>query len=382
MQQTSFITLNKSALENNIQFLRSKFGKKIIFSSVVKANAYGHGIESFIPLLEESGINHYSVFNFDEAERTAKSLKHDATILIMGWISDERLRTTIEKGYEFYIFSVERLQKASEIAGSLNLKAKIHIEAETGMNRTGLNLAELAEVIKIINEHPGRFEVVGFCTHLAGPESISNYVRIQKQMKLFKQMQNDLNINGITPQINHIANSAAAMVYPTSRMDLVRIGIMQYGFWSSAETFIHYVHNKSKVEDPLRRVLSWRSFVMSVKEIKTGEFVGYGTQFLAQHNMRTAIIPLGYATGYSRSFSNKGRVLINGQRCGVIGLVNMNMIIADVTTLPDVKIGDEVVIIGKQGDLEISVSAFSDITNELNYEVLSRLPMNIERKVI
>jgi len=191
-----------------------------------------------------------------------------------------------------------------------------------------------------------------------------------------------LEINGITPQYRHVANSAASFIYPKERMDLVRIGIMLYGFWSSSEVFIHYFANKKNMNDPLDRILGWESQIMSIKEIKIGEFVGYGISYLAQSNIKTALIPIGYSSGYSRSLSNKGRVLIKGQRCSVIGVVNMNMIIADITNVPDVEIGDQVVIIGKQDNLEIKVSAFSNISDELNYEVLAHLSKTIKRIVI
>jgi alanine racemase len=187
---------------------------------------------------------------------------------------------------------------------------------------------------------------------------------------------------GFKPELIHMANSAAAFVYPKTRMNLVRVGIMLYGFWSSTETFIHYVNSKVNKTDPLQRVLDWKSQVMALKEIKTGEFVSYGTSYLAQADIKTALIPVGYSCGYSRSLSNRGRVLIRGHRCSIIGVVNMNMIIADVTNLFDVEVGDEVVIIGKQGDLEIKVSAFGDSSNQLNYEVLAHMPDKIQRTVL
>ena len=165
-------------------------------------------------------------------------------------------------------------------------------------------------------------------------------------------------------------------------MDLVRIGIMMYGFWPSVETFIHYTSGKKNQTDPLKRILGWESKIMSIQEVKTGEFIGYGISFLAQSEMKTALIPIGYASGYSRLLSNKGRVLIRGQRCSIIGMVNMNMIIADISNVSDAEVGDQVVIIGKQGNMEIKVSAFSDISDQLNYEVLTHLSERIERKKI
>jgi len=382
MNDSSKITLKEEAVRNNILFLKQKLGKNVRISSVVKANAYGHGIEQIVPLFEKEGIDHFSVFDYDEAVRVHKSLLSSADIMIMGWISEQNIKTTIENGFEFFVFNIKRLEKALYFAKELNIKAKIHIEVETGMNRSGLSNSKLKEAITIINENLDNFEVKGFCTHLAGAESVTNYKRITEQLKKYHKLLHILEQNNIKPEYKHVANSAASFVYPKTKMDLVRVGIMQYGFWSSAETFIYYTRNKKTKTDPLQRVLGWESKIMAIKEVKTGEFIGYGTSYLAQSDMKTALVPIGYAGGYSRSLSNKGRVLINGQRCGVIGTVNMNMIIVDISNIPFAKIGEEVVIIGQQGNLEIKVSAFSDISDQLNYEILAHLPTNFERKII
>ncbi len=382
IKTSSLITLNEKSVKNNINFLRKNLGNNVKISSVVKANAYGHGIEQIVPMFEKQGIDHFSVFDYTEALRVSRSLSAPKTIMIMGWIPDEKLKEMIEKGFEFYVFTVERLMKASRIAEKLQIRAKIHIEVETGMHRSGLNNEELLNAISIIQHKKKCFEVMGFCTHLAGPESISNHLRIQKQLQKYKKMLTVLEGYGIHPKYRHVANSAAAFVYPKTRMDLVRIGIMMYGFWPSVETFIHYTTGKKDRTDPLDRILGWESRIMSIQEVKTGEFIGYGISFLAQSEMKTALIPIGYASGYSRSLSNKGRVLIRGQRCGVIGIVNMNMILADISNVPDAVEGDQVVIIGKQENMEIKVSAFSDISDQLNYEVLTHLSERIERKKI
>jgi len=381
MTESSIISLDEEAVQNNVAFLKKKIGKNVVISAVVKANAYGHGIEEIVPLFEKYGINHYSVFSYEEAIRVYNSLSDPHPIMIMGWISDENMIDIIKKGIEFFIFNTERLQVALSQAKSLNTKIKIHLEAETGMNRSGLNINELNSAISLIKENKDYIDVVGFCTHLAGAESISNHSRIQKQLKKYNQLLTVLKKNNIKPQYRHVANSAASFVYPKARMDMVRIGIMLYGFWSSTEVFIQYINNKANKTDPLDRILSWKSQIMSIKDVKCGEFVSYGLSYLAQTNIRTALIPIGYASGYSRSLSNKGIILIQNQICGVIGVVNMNMIIADISNLPDAKIGDEVVVIGKQNGLEIKVSAFSEISDQLNYEVLAHLSESIKRTV-
>ena len=381
MIDNTLITLNENAVENNIAFLRKKLGDKVKISAVVKANAYGHGIEQIVPVFEKYGIDHYSVFYYSEAVRVFNSLSKPATIMVMGWLCAESIREAITKGIEFFVFNIERLNIAIKYSKELNIKARIHLEAETGMNRSGLNTDELNKAISIIEENREQIEILGFCTHLAGAESISNHYRIQNQLRKYKKMLTTLEANGLNPIYKHIANSAASFVYPKTRMDLVRIGIMLYGFWSSTEVYIHYINSNHDKTDPLKRILGWYSQIMAIKKVKSGEFVGYGISYLAQSDIVTALVPVGYSFGYSRSLSNKGRVLINGCRCSVIGVVNMNMIIVDVTHAGDIKVGNKVVLIGKQDELEIKVSAFSEISDELNYEILAHLPESIARTV-
>ncbi|WP_421869051.1 alanine racemase [Marinoscillum sp.] len=381
MFATSEIELDQSALENNIQFIRSVVGPDIRISSVVKGNAYGHGIFEFVPMVAKAGINHFSVFSADEALEV-NNISPNSAIMIMGYIGNEELEWAILNDIEFFVFERDRLRKALEIAKKFSKKAKIHIEYETGLNRTGFSKTQLADVIDLLSGNEELFELMGSCTHYAGAESIANFVRVKNQIKRFNKVNKWLTTKGLTPNIRHTACSAAAISYPKSRMDMVRIGILQYGFWPSKETFIDCIKHSENRLDPLRRVIKWKSTVMDVKEVDTGEFVGYGTTFMATDNMKIATVPVGYSHGYSRSLSNQGRVLIKGHRLAVIGIVNMNLLIVDISECPQVEKGDEVVLIGDQGDNSISVASFGELSNQLNYELLSRLPRNIPRTVV
>jgi len=376
------IHISRSAVENNLNLIKKIVGENVRISSVVKANAYGHGIEAYVPVAKEAGIDHFSVFSYNEAVQVYKITKNTADIMIMGWIGSSHIRDVIRKGIEFYVFNLERLNDALTEAKTLKKPAKIHIEVETGMNRTGLSKKDFKLALKIILDNIKHFKIKGLCSHLAGPESIANHVRVKNQIKTFGIFKTELEKNGLSSEYCHLACSAAAVCYPSSRFNLVRIGIMQYGFWSSREVFLRYLHNKSGFDNPLKRVITWKSEVMSVKTVKTGKFISYGTTYLASEDIRTAVVPVGYSFGYSRSLSNRGRVLINGVRCSVIGLVNMNMITIDVTRAGDVKPGDEVILIGEQNDMAISVDSFSEITQQINYEILSRLSRDIPRIVV
>ena len=382
MIDNSLLTLSENAVENNVTFLKKELGEKVKISAVVKANAYGHGIEQIVPLFEKYGIEHYSVFDYSEAVRVFDNLSQPATIMIMGWLSEKNTSEAITKGIEFFVFTVERLKVAIHYAKELNMKAKIHLECETGMNRSGLKKRDLNKAIAIIKENKQHVELAGFCTHLAGAESVFNHPRIDNQLKKYIKMLASLEANGLTPNYRHVANSAAAFVCPKAKMDLVRVGIMLYGFWSSSEVYVQCISDGKATNKSLKRVLEWRSEVMAIKKVRSGEFIGYGTSYLAQTDILTALVPIGYSSGYNRSLSNKGRVIIGGQICSVIGLVNMSMIIVDISHIKDAKIGNEVVLIGKQGDSEIKVSSFSEISDELNYEILAHLSESITRTVI
>ena len=382
MNSTSKIYLDKSALENNFKFLRRIFGKNRIISSVVKGNAYGHGIREYVPLAENCGINHFSVFSSKEAAIVKNCCKSDSTILIMGMISTDELEWAITNDIEFFVFEIERLLNALTVAKKLNRKVKVHIEVETGMNRTGFDLEDWQDVCDILSSNSEFIEFTGLCTHFAGAESIANYARVLKQKKNFQKAIKFFEKNELKAKLHHTACSAASIRYPNTRMDLVRIGILQYGFWPSKETFIEYIKNKKVKTDPLKRVISWKSKIMSVKDIKEGEFVGYGTTYLAHKDITIGIVPVGYAHGFSRSLSNTGRVLIKGKRVAVIGIVNMNLMVIDISDIDDVKIGEKVIMIGSQGDMEVTVASFSELSNQLNYELLTRLPHDIPRCIL
>jgi alanine racemase len=382
MSYSTQIYLSKSAIKNNINFLQKHFKNKVRISSVVKANAYGHGIEEFVPIVEACGINYFSTFNFQEAKRVRKIVKSDTDIMIMGWVDVADLKEAIQDGYEFFIFEMQRLNYALKYAKELGQKAKIHLEVETGLNRTGFNHETFIEAVTLITNNAEYFEVEGLCSHLAGPDSIANHVRVKSQIKKLKAYKSEIIELGITPKYCHIACSAGAISYPEARFDLIRVGIMQYGFWSSKETYLRFMSSRVNKQDPLKRVICWKSKIMTIKDVKVGDFISYGTSYVAVEAKTIAIVPIGYSNGYSRSLSNRGRVLINGIFCNIVGLVNMNMIIIDITELFNAKIGDEVVIVGDQKNYTITVDAFSEISQQVNYEILSRISRDIPRILV
>lgn len=381
---TSYIELDKKALQTNIHFLKNRAGSGVTISSVIKGNAYGHGIDTYLPMAEECGINHFSVFSANEAERALKARRNaDTDIMIMGMIRNEEIEWAIEHGIEFYLFEEDRMKHAEKISAKLNIPAKVHLQLETGMNRTGFPEDKWEPVFSKIKQAGNRFALKGICTHYAGAESVANHYRIHQQDEAFRRA---VDLAGILfdemPKL-HAASSAAFLSYPAMHYDMVRIGIAMFGFWPSRETYMHVLkENREYVKDPLRRVLSWKSEIMNTKWVEEGEFIGYGNIFLTSSRMRIATVPVGYTHGFARNLTNTGYVLINGERARVVGLVNMNMITVDISDMPKSRKGDEVVLIGAQDGQYITVASFSEMTNNLNYEVLTRLPHDLPRKIL
>ncbi|MCF8227334.1 MAG: alanine racemase [Bacteroidales bacterium] len=382
MLHTSHIELDKSALNNNIQYIKSRMNKDVKYSMVVKANAYGHGIEEILPMIEECGVDHFSVFSVAEAMRAYEIKKDYCDLMIMGFVDDDYLEWAIERGISFFVFSLHRLKHTIEMARKIEKKAKIHVEIETGMHRTGFCEYQLEEVVSLLKQHFVYLEIEGICSHLAGAESIVNYKRILEQIRTFHELCDWFHDEGFDPRYRHLACSAGVLNYSDSVMDMVRVGISNYGFWPSDETKMMHMKEEGFEEDPLKRVLSWKSEIMSVNKVPRGKYVSYGRSYITNRNSLIATVPVGYGYGFSRTLSNNGHVLVSGKRVPVVGTVNMNMVVIDVTDVKNVKVGDEVVLIGEQGDTSISVSSFSDMNNSMNYELLTRLPNHIPRKVI
>lgn len=334
-------------------------------------------------MLIKCGIKHFSVASSYEAQEVLKSCLPDCEIMIMGILYSRDLEWVIYNNIQFYVFDLERIRQSVEAAKRVGKKAIIHLEIETGGNRTGLPIDQMQEALDLIEANNEHIDFRGLCTHLAGAETLANHFRIRRQMIRYNEAYEMAQQRNVLPQLRHIASSAAGLTIPEARMDMVRVGIALYGLWPSPDVYnMHLVEINQVSDNPLHRVISWKTDIMHLKDVKEGEFVGYGTSYQALRDMKVAVIPLGYANGYSRSLSNKGFVLIHGKRANICGLINMNLFMVDVTHIEGTAIGDEVVLIGNQDNTSITISSFSDFANQLNNELMSRLPADIPRQIV
>lgn len=383
VKHSSRIELSQASLTANINFLRKQIGDGVRLSCVVKANAYGHGISEYVPMAEKAGVEHFSVASSFEAEEVLAACRPETRIMIMGILYDQDLAWAVENGIEFYVFHESRLPLVIETAQNLGKKAHIHLEVETGANRTGLTRKGLKKCLELIAMNEDLIELEGLCTHFGGAETFANDFKIQKQFQRFNDFYKICEQKRIVPKRRHLGSSAAALSFPESRYEMVRVGVAQYGFWPSPDVYYHHLNKHNKTfEKGLRRIFTWKTDVMDVREVPEGEFIGYGTAYQATRNMTIAVLPLGYSNGYPRGQSNRGHVLIHGKKAPICGLINMNLFMVDVSHIPEVEVGDEVVLIGRQKNNTINVASFTESTQLLNQEMMSRLPAAIPRKAV
>ncbi|MDF9800687.1 alanine racemase [Catalinimonas alkaloidigena] len=383
VKHSSRILLNQAALKSNINFIKKKTGPDVRFSSVVKANAYGHGIHQFVPMAEACGVRHFSVASAFEAEEVLESVTKGSGIMIMGILYEDDIPWAIEHDIEFYIYNFDRLPKALEAAKKLNKKARIHLEVETGANRTGLQDDEFPKALEFMKANQNFLIFEGLCTHFGGAESLSNQFKIDQQHKRYKAFIKQCRTKKLMPNYRHIACSAAALAMKDTVYDMVRVGVAQYGFWPSPDIYYLHLQEVGKTSDkPLKRIFTWKTDIMDIRHVKAGEFIGYGTAYQATQDMEVAVMPLGYSNGYPRALSNRGHVLIGGKKAPIVGLINMNLFMVDITHIPDTKVGDEVVLVGRQKNNVINVQSFTNFTHLVNNEMLSRLPSAIPREVV
>ena len=381
MFHPSTITIERKAYAANLAFLKRKLnGARMC--SVVKGNAYGHGLRPFVPMAMEAGVDYFGVYSADEAYALIDSVPQRPDVFIMGMVEEEAMDWAVEQGVECCIQDRQRLERALSAARKVGRPARMHIEIETGMHRTGFGADELPAVIELLKQRAKDVDLIGVFTHFAGAESAVNDDRVGSQIARYAAARGRFERSGLVPRYAHQACSAAAMNFPGTIGNMARIGIMQYGFWPNPETWFRYSATHDTAVDPLHRAISWKSRIMALTDVPAGGMIGYGTSCEALRDMRVAVVPVGYAHGFDRGLSNTGRVLIRGHVARVTGIVNMNAISVDVTDIEGVEKGDEVVLIGRQGDQSISVASFSELSEQLNYGMLTRLPHDIPRLVI
>ncbi len=364
--------VNLDAIKHNLEIIKSHTNSKIL--GIIKADAYGHGIEHVARVLADGGVYAFGVSNADEAIEL-RNKGFIQPILIVGVIFPEDYHRIIENEVTFSVDSLESALIISQKAKEISKTAKIHIKLDTGMGRIGFVCSDTEKVcadIKRISELPN-IKIDGIFSHFskADDEDLSYS---EMQFEKFTKVCSRLEEMGIDVGIKHMANSAAIFTMPHSHMDMVRMGMVVYGHYPS-----DYVN---KLVPNLENAMAFKTKVSHIKTLEADSYISYGGTYKALKGQKIATIAIGYADGFSRVLSDRACVLVRGKSAKVIGRICMDQCMIDVSHIDDIKIGDEVIIFGSDGNNTITVESVADLLGTINYEVVCSVTRRVPRAYI
>ncbi|MCK4387944.1 MAG: alanine racemase [Dehalococcoidia bacterium] len=365
------VEIDLNAIAHNLQAIRRKITGRVKIMAVVKADGYGHGATEVAKVALQSGADCLGVAIPEEGvELRLSGIK--APILILGLTPPEKVQEVVKYNLGQTLSTPELAEALSIEAQKLGEIAKVHIKVDTGMSRIGVSPKNAVNFVKQILTLKA-IEIEGIFTHFSVSDSVddnNDKSFTESQIGKFKQVVARLEENGIQIPIQHAANSAGVLNFPSSYFDMVRPGIIIYGLYYSRGV---------AVAENLEPAMSFKTAIIYLKTVAPEASISYGRTFTTEKESIIATLPVGYADGYNRLLSNKREVLIKGRRAPIVGRVCMDMTMIDVSHIPEVKIGDEVVLFGKQGDAEIPMDEIADKTNTIVNEVACSIGKRVPR---
>ena len=363
--------IDLDAIAYNTRNIKKLIGDKDLIA-VVKANCYGHGVIDIIPTLLENGVSRFAVAMISEALEIRDN-KITAPVMILGftplYLGEELINNNIEQT----VYDLDYAKELSKIALTLNKKAKIHIAIDTGMGRIGFlpNEKSIDNITEICSLEG--IEVIGIFTHFSTSDEKDKEYSHEQFTKMLSVMDT-LKKRGIDIPLKHVANSGAIIDLPDTYLDAVRAGIILYGYYPSDEI--------DKNNLALKPALTLKATITNVKTLEKDMYVSYGRTFKTSNETIVATIPVGYADGYLRKLAENGKVIIKGEFAPIIGRICMDQFMIDVTNIPDVKIGDEVILLGEKNNLKYNADDIAEKLGTINYEVTCMLKSRLPRVYI
>ena len=360
--------INLDAICNNIDEVRRNIDANTKIMAVIKADGYGHGAVALATALKDK-VDAYGIAIIEEGIELRKA-GFEKPILILGFTPHQQYKELLKYDIIQTVFQYDMTKRLSDTAASLGKQAKIHIKVDTGMTRIGFkDTDESIQIIKKISKLPNII-IDGIFTHFACADE-EDKTSARMQLNRFLIFADKLEKEGIHIPVKHVANSAAIIDLPDANLDMVRSGIITYGMYPSDKV------NKNRLM--LQPALTLISNVVYVKGVEAGTGISYNSTYITEHDSLIATIPVGYADGYPRQLSSKGRVLIHGKSAPIVGRVCMDQFMVDVTDIPDVKEGDKVTLIGQDGDESISIEEVANLAGSFNYELVCDIGKRVPR---
>jgi len=373
-----WVEIDHQAFFHNVQEFRKRLGSAELMA-VVKANAYGHGLREIASLAKESGLRWFGVNSLEEG-LLLRQAGFDQPVLIMGYVPLKQLEAAVRFSLRTVVYNLESLRGLARAARQQKKKAIVHIKVETGTNRQGIPIKRLGIIFREVKKLP-EIVVEGLASHFANIEDTTDDIYPRYQLENFMDAVRWCRRHGVEIPVKHMSCSAAAILFPETHFDLVRVGIGLYGLWPSKETLVSC---RMRGQEPLKLkpVLGWRTRVAQIKSVSRGAYIGYGCTYRTTRDTRLAVIPVGYYDGYDRSLSNSAYVLIRGKRAQIRGRICMNFIMADISDIPGVKLEDRVTLIGTDGKEKITADHLAALAGTISYEIVTRINPLVPRVVI
>lgn len=368
------IEISSKNLVHNLSVFNEISGTRIMF--VVKANAYGHGLKEVVQITKHLPfIEYYAVDSLPEA-LIVKAMAEDKKILVVGWVDDSELEELIRNRIEMVVPSVDYWQKVQAVSKKIKIEARVHLKLDTGTSRLGMDTRQVLDIFKSSGEKQPK--ITGIYSHFANIEDTTDHSYARKQLAQFNDLVLQIKSKKV---LKHFSCSASALLFPETYFDVVRVGISAYGYWPSKQTYISYIE-KNKKPIQLKPVLSWLSKVAQVKHFDKGKPIGYGLTYQTFSKSKIIVVPVGYYDGYDRKLSNISNIIVNGVRAPVRGRICMDMMMAEVTHIKEVKEGDQVLLIGNNNEIRVDADYLGELIGTINYEILTRINPLIPRIII
>lgn len=375
----SWIELSRKALRRNVAALRRLAGDRML-AICVKANAYGHGLPEIVSGLAEVGEADYLTVHSIEEGLTCRRHGWNRPVMVLGPIALDQVGTLIDNGFEPVVFDPLTLRALGKAGDRRKATIRTHLKLETGTHRQGITADDMEKFAAIYRRHHS-LRPYGASMHFANIEDTTTHEYADRQLAVFHRLTSQMKKLGISPRVRHTASSAALILFDKTRFELVRPGLATYGHWPSKETYLSY-RLAGGENDLFHPVLTWKTRITQLKKVPADAFIGYGCTYRTTSPAKIAILPIGYSEGFDRALSNRAHVLVRGRRAPVRGRVCMNLTMIDVTDIKGVRLGDEVTLIGSEGQDSVTVEMLASWAGTINYEIMARLSPGLPRVLV
>lgn len=367
-QLSAWVEVDLDAFAANLRTIQDLVGPRVGIHLVVKADAYGHGAPAIAKVAEDGGVHSLGVATLDEG---VELRQHgiEATIVILSPTLPEEARRVVEHRLVPTVGNVSSVDALADASRAAEVRTPLHVEVDTGMGRSGIAPGEAVAFLSALAQRP-ELELQGLFTHFSRADSSDGEVVVTRQLQDFLQIADAVRAAGIDPGLLHAANSSATVRYPQSHLDLVRPGLLAFGLLPG-----------DGIPPPtgLRPVMRFVTRLVHERELPPGHAISYGGDFVTPERMRVGTAAVGYGHGYPFALSGRGYALLRGRRVPILGRVTMDTTVFDLRGVPEARLGDELVLFGRQGDELIRVSDLATLAGTIPYEILIGIGRRVPR---